>query len=122
MTPNFQTDPTLGHRLRSLATQAAISRAELAERLRNETSGELLRTTPVRSGRLRDGWADPNASTTESDAAGRSARTLTNHTPYAGYVEYGTSRQAPQRVVSAALRRVAKLATRLSRLEGGSTR
>ena len=122
MTPHFHTDQQLVERLRSLATEVATGRAELAERLRTETSGELLRATPVRTGRLRDGWAEPNASTTESDAAARSIRTLANQTPYAGYVEYGTSRQAPQRIVSAALRRVARLAKQFVRLDGGSSR
>ena len=116
MNVRFGIDQQLVQRLRLRAVDAAAARAELAERLRSETTAELLRTTPVQTGQLRDGWSQPQADHTESDAAGRSVRTQTNRTAYVGFVEYGTSRQPPARVVGAALRRAAQLASHLFRL------
>ena len=114
MNVRITTDQTLAARLRDLAARTALARAELAERLRTESQRELVRTTPVRTGTLRDGWK--TGEQTGSDDVGRSTRSLTNATDYAGFVEYGASRQAPQRVAGRTLARVRTLAAALFRL------
>lgn len=117
------TDDRLVRRLREHASRTVPSaRADLADALRDRTLSEIVRTAPVRSGRLRRGWQSaaggggPDGTSSEIDGPGRSRRRATNHVGYGRYVEYGTSRQPPQRIVGHALRRVARTAHTLFRL------
>ena len=116
-------DDTLRKRLLTLRDDAVPNaRKRLADRIRTETLGELVRTSPVRTGRLRGSWQQaeagggPDGSTSDVDASDHSQRDATSHVDYARYVEYGTSRQAPQRLVGRAIGRVARLAKSLFRL------
>ena len=105
-------------RLRALARKAApAARRRLADQLIEATRSEVLRETPVRTGRLRDGWA--TAETKSDDADTRSRRSLTNDVPYVTYVEYGTRRTPPRFAVRRGLRRVLGTAAALFRLNGG---
>ena len=123
MKHRITTDDRLRRRLQVLAQHAVpAARSELATDLREQVLERVIAETPVRTGRLRDGWraaasgGGPDGDAGGTDSSGRSVRDATNHTPHGRYVEYGTSRQRPQRVVGVALRRVAKRAAALFRL------
>lgn len=122
MKARFRVRSALPARLRQHAREtAAAARRDLADDLTAEATTRLIDSTPVRSGRLRQSWADaaagggPDATADRTEAAGVSTRTARSHVPYARYVEYGTARQRPQRLVAAALRHARRLAERLLR-------
>ena len=117
------TDDTLIQKFRDHAASTVPSaRRLLADRLRQEALADLTRETPVRTGRLQQGWIaaatgqGSEGTSREADLAGRSHRAATNQVDYVGYVEYGTSRMAPRRLARAALSRVRRLAAVLFRL------
>lgn len=123
MRPRIAISPGLATRLRRHARQTAVqSRRRLSDDLRQHALAELTRSTPVRTGRLRRSWSDAaggggdDALVDETDAVGVSERTATSTVPYVGYVEYGTSRQRPQRLAAAALRVARSVAAALFRL------
>lgn len=106
-------------RLRAHATSTApAARVALASALFDRTKADVVATTPVDTGRLRRGWSD--ALTQAADEGSASRRSAANPVPYAPYIEYGTRRTAPRRVVRNALARAAAAAAGLFRLGGPS--
>lgn len=122
MKARFRVTSALPARLRQHARDTAVqARRQLADDLHQTATTRLIDSTPVRSGRLRQSWADaasgggPDATADRDDTAGTSTRTARSHVPYARYVEYGTARRQPQRLVAAALRHARRLARSLFR-------
>ena len=114
-------DLSLAARLRRHAAGARAARRRLADDARDDAADRIVRTTPVRTGRLRQSWIEaaagggPDADATAGESEHRSGRTATSLVPYARYVEYGTAGRRPRRIVAAALRKTAGVVGRLFR-------
>lgn len=72
----------------------------------NQYVAQLKATTPIRTGRARNGWQ----STFRKGVAGsgRSVPIARNNVPYIGVLDEGSSRQAPRGIVEPALNRTRK--------------
>jgi hypothetical protein len=94
-------------------------RSELAERVIEFAASASRERTPVETGEARDGWKETGIERTEQAEASR--RQLTNRVKHIVYLEDGTRRMRPRRMVKGSLAeaaaRVPEFARELFRLE-----